>query len=251
MEKYSGIRFKERDFTIFDDFIIPAWGGAAFAQLAYTLGDFEIAAGARLDYEFSSMEYDCRSLVHYTTKKNSIFYAPLLTEFVGKTEKNRLICTTCGHATVFDKNYCADGKTISELHAEQMEYLKTLKDYCFEQKTTIHRFDKRRGVMTERGEGICRLTEGAIVYEGTEDGKEVRYEKTPAELQALIYTEGKHFQFYEGKELCFFYPEDRNACAKWSMLWDILRERVMYSEKLRAVRRDLEKAESELVSSDG
>lgn len=86
MEKYSGIRFKERDFTIFDDFIIPAWGGAAFAQLAYTLGDFEIAAGARLDYEFSSMEYDCRSLVHYTTKKNSIFYAPLLTEFVGKTE---------------------------------------------------------------------------------------------------------------------------------------------------------------------
>jgi 1-acyl-sn-glycerol-3-phosphate acyltransferase/DNA-directed RNA polymerase subunit RPC12/RpoP len=177
-----------------------------------------------------------------------LFRCPLCgAEFVGKTEKNRLICTTCGHATVFDKNYCADGKTISELHAEQMEYLKTLKDYCFEQKTTIHRFDKRRGVMTERGEGICRLTEGAIVYEGTEDGKEVRYEKTPAELQALIYTEGKHFQFYEGKELCFFYPEDRNVCAKWSMLWDIQRERVMQIEKLRSARRDLEKAESELL----
>ena len=54
---------------------------------------------------------------------------------------------------------------------------------------------------------------------------------------------------YEGKELCFFYPEDRNACAKWSMLWDIQRERVMQIEKLRSARRDLEKAESELLSA--
>ena len=171
-------------------------------------------------------------------------------EFAGETEKNSLICKTCGHTQVFDKNYLSDGKTISDLHAEQIEYLKTLKDYTFEEKVTIHRFDKRIGVMTERGEGICRMTEAGIVYEGTEDGKQVRYEKTPAELQALIYTEGKHFQFYEGKELCFFYPEDRNACAKWSMLWDIQRERVMHAEHLRAVRRDLEKAENELAIAE-
>jgi outer membrane receptor protein involved in Fe transport len=30
------------------------------------------------------MDYDCRSLVHYTTKDNSVFYAPLPTVFVGK-----------------------------------------------------------------------------------------------------------------------------------------------------------------------
>ncbi len=171
-------------------------------------------------------------------------------EFAGETEKNRLICKTCGYTQVFDKNYLADGKTISDLHAEQIEYLKTLKDYAFEEKVSIHRFEKRLGVMTERGKGICRFTEGGIVYEGTEDGKQVRYEKTPVELQALIYTEGKHFQFYEGKELCFFYPEDRNVCAKWSMLWDIQRERVMHAEHLRAVRRDLEKAENELAMAE-
>ncbi len=180
-----------------------------------------------------------------------LFRCPLCgAEFAGETKKNRLRCTTCGHTKVFDKNYCADGKTISELHAEQMAYLETLKDYCFEEKTTIHRFDKRLGVMTERGEGVCRFTENGITYEGTEDGKEVRYEKTPTELQALIYTEDKHFQFYEGKELCFFYPEDRNVCAKWSMLWDILRHRVMRHEKLRAARHDLEMAENELVASE-
>lgn len=166
-------------------------------------------------------------------------------EFKGETEKNRLRCTACGHELVFDHNYLADGKTISDLHAELMEYLKTLKDYHFEEKVTIHRFDKRRGVMTQRGEGVCRFDESGIVYEGTEDGKEVRYEKTPEELQALIYTEGKHFQFYVDKELRFFYPEDRSICAKWSMLWDILRARSDRSAKLHA---DLEKLEQELAT---
>ena len=180
-----------------------------------------------------------------------LFRCPLCgAEFSGVTKKNRLTCTTCGHVRVFDKNYTSEGKTISELHAEQMEYLKTLKDYSFEEKVTIHRFDKARGVMTERGSGVCRFDESGIVYEGTEDGEEVRYEKTPAELQALIYTEDKHFQFYENKELCFFYPENRTVCAKWSMLWDILRERFVLSEKLRDARRDLEKAEGELSLSE-
>ncbi len=166
-------------------------------------------------------------------------------EFEGETKKNCLRCTVCGHERVFDKNYLSDGKTISDLHAEQMEYLKTLKDYHFEEKVTIHRFDKRLGVMTERGSGVCRFDENGIVYEGTEDGCEVRYEKTPAELQALIYTEEKHFQFYVGKELRFFYPQNRSVCAKWSMLWDILRERSDRSLKLHS---DLEKLEQEIAT---
>ena len=166
-------------------------------------------------------------------------------EFAGETVKNRLRCTTCGHERVFDMNYVTEGKTISDLHAELMDHLRSLKDYHFEEKVTLHRFDMRRGVMTERGSGVCRFDENGIVYEGTADGENVRYEKTPAELQALIYTEGKHFQFYVGKELCFFYPEDRNVCAKWSMLWDIQREKCSRSAKLQA---DLEKLEHELAS---
>ena len=177
-----------------------------------------------------------------------LFRCPMCgAEFAGETKKNRLRCTVCGHERVFDSSYLSDGKTISDLHAEQMEYLGTLKDYHFKQKVSVHCFDKRRGVMTERGSGVCRFDESGIVYEGTEAGKEVRYEKTPAELQALIYTEGKHFQFYVGKELHFFYPEDRTVCAKWSMLWDILRERSVRAAKLHA---DLEKLEQQIAKSE-
>ena len=86
IEKYSGVCFKERDFTIYDNFTIPAWGAAGYAQVTYSLGDFDFSAGAHLNYEYSSMDYDSRSLVHYTTKSNSIFYAPLLTVFEGETE---------------------------------------------------------------------------------------------------------------------------------------------------------------------
>lgn len=86
IEKHSGVRLKEREFTIYDYFTIPAWGAAAYAQFTYSLGAFDFCAGVRADYEYSSMEYDSRSLVHYTTKSNSIFYAPLLTEFVGERE---------------------------------------------------------------------------------------------------------------------------------------------------------------------
>ena len=165
-------------------------------------------------------------------------------EFEGETKKNRLHCTACGHEHIFDKNYLSDGKTISDLHAEQMKYLKNLKDYHFEEKVSLYCFDQRRGVMTERGSGVCRFDETGIVYEGTKDGSEVRYEKTPEELQALIYTEEKHFQFYVGKELHFFYPENRNVCAKWSMLWDILREKSDRNIKLYS---DFEKLEQELA----
>ncbi len=95
IEKYSGVRFKERSFTIADDFTMPSWGAAAYAQLSYTFGAFDFSAGARVDYEYASMDYDSRSLVHYTTKSNSIFYAPLSTEFVGKKEIDEVEFMPC------------------------------------------------------------------------------------------------------------------------------------------------------------
>lgn len=86
IEKYSGIHLREREFTIYDDFTIPAWGTAGYAQISYSIGAFDISAGARINYEYSSMDYNSRSLIHYTTKSNSIFHAPLLTVYDGRKE---------------------------------------------------------------------------------------------------------------------------------------------------------------------
>ena len=77
------LSFRDDSFTIYDDFIIPAYGAAAFVQLGYNVGAFELSAGLRLDYEKSSMDYDSRALVYYTTYRNSNDYFPMPVSFKG------------------------------------------------------------------------------------------------------------------------------------------------------------------------
>ena len=64
------LSFEEDNFVIADDFVIPAFGVAAFVQGGVSLGGFDITAGLRVDYEYSSMSYDSRSTVHYSTYKD-------------------------------------------------------------------------------------------------------------------------------------------------------------------------------------
>ena len=77
------LSFRDDSFTIYDDFIIPTYGAAAFVQLGCNVGAFELSAGLRLDYEKSSMDYDSRALVYYTTYRNSNDYFPMPVSFKG------------------------------------------------------------------------------------------------------------------------------------------------------------------------
>lgn len=84
------LSFRDDNFTIDDDFVIPAYGAAAYLQLGYRLGAFELSAGLRLDYERSTMDYDSRSVVHYKTYKSSNDYTALPVEFVGDNSTDAL-----------------------------------------------------------------------------------------------------------------------------------------------------------------
>ena len=78
------LSFKEDNFVIADDFVIPAFGAAAFVQGGVSLGGFDIKAGLRVDYEYSSMDYDSRSTVHYSTYKDLRDSNELNTVFKGR-----------------------------------------------------------------------------------------------------------------------------------------------------------------------
>ena len=84
------LSFRDDNFTIEDDFVIPAYGAAAYVQLGYKVAGFELSAGLRLDYERSTMDYDSRSLVHYKTYKNSEEYTALPVYFVGDNSTDAL-----------------------------------------------------------------------------------------------------------------------------------------------------------------
>lgn len=77
------LSFKDDNFVINDDFIIPTYGAAAYVQFGYKIGRFEISGGLRVDYEYSSMEYDSRAQVHYKTYKDHTEYMLLNSDFVG------------------------------------------------------------------------------------------------------------------------------------------------------------------------
>ncbi len=82
------LSFAEDNFVINDDFTIPACGAAAYVQLGYKIGAFEIKGGVRVDYEYTSMDYDSYSLVHFKTHKNRTEYSPLHSRFKGSKSQD-------------------------------------------------------------------------------------------------------------------------------------------------------------------
>lgn len=78
------LSFKEDNFVIYDDFVIPAFGVAAFVQGGFSLNGFDVKAGLRVDYEYSSMSYDSHSTVHYSTYKDIAGYDVMNTVFKGQ-----------------------------------------------------------------------------------------------------------------------------------------------------------------------
>lgn len=78
------LSFREDNFVIEDDFVIPAFGVAAFVQGGFSFKGLDVKAGLRVDYEYSSMDYDSRSTVHYSTYRDLRDSNELNTVFKGK-----------------------------------------------------------------------------------------------------------------------------------------------------------------------
>ena len=51
------VRWDSREFVLDSDFKMPSWGMSAYHESKFTLGDFRLSLGGRLDYERVSMSY--------------------------------------------------------------------------------------------------------------------------------------------------------------------------------------------------
>ena len=90
-EEGEELSFKEDNFVIYDDFVIPAFGIAAFVQGGYSYKGLDIRAGLRVDYEYSSMSYESRSTVHYSTYEDLHDMQELNTVFSGVKAVDALV----------------------------------------------------------------------------------------------------------------------------------------------------------------
>lgn len=65
------------------------------------------------------------------------------------------------------------------------------------------------------GEGVCTLSRHGFNYIGTENGEEVDLNFTFSSIYRLLFGAGVDFEFYIGKELYFFVPEEKRSCVDW------------------------------------
>lgn len=64
------IKWDSREFTLSSDFTIPTWGIAGYGQADWSVGDFTLTAGLRLDYEHSTLRYRSHCVTGYTVMHN-------------------------------------------------------------------------------------------------------------------------------------------------------------------------------------
>lgn len=167
------LSFRDSNFTIYDDFVIPTYGAAAFLQLGYKWKGFELSAGLRLDYERSRMDYDSRALVYYKTYRNVSDYAPLAVEFTGDNSVDALellpsfsLSYREGWGSVYAsarKGFKAGGfntQLFSDILQSKMTYALIGRDYETDASSTVYR--PETNWTYELGAHISPLSSGAL-----------------------------------------------------------------------------------------
>ena len=109
---------------------------------------------------------------------------------------------------------------------EQKAFLGDPTEFSDSQFCTVKRMNLKKGEMQDCGSGTCTLSNGVITFQGEIDGEQKTFSHNLQTLFALAFGVGEEFEFYYDKVLYFFYPQDRLKVIKWSMVWDMLQERI-------------------------
>lgn len=80
------ILIEESFFPISSSFIIPAYGVAIYNQTSYQWKKWRITGGLRGDFEYTSMKYDSRALIHYRFTMTMPHFKLLETRYNGQEQ---------------------------------------------------------------------------------------------------------------------------------------------------------------------
>ena len=135
-----------------------------------------------------------------------------------------LICTACGAVHHLDEHYrftdelCDIPGYYDKIKAMEKDALSDSINLEAEVETVIFADEKPK---KRKEKGVCTLNRDAFTYRSENIQFEIPTEKIPA----LAFSGGEEFELYHGNELYYFYPlTDRNQCAQWSLIIDLLRE---------------------------
>ena len=137
---------------------------------------------------------------------------------------SELRCTACGrvHRLGDDYRFTTAPRTIAEWYDRIREAeSRLLDDFRLETevKTVIY---GANGSPKRREKGVCTLDPSGFSYRSDSTAFSLSAEKLPA----LAFSSGAEFELYHENELYYFYPTtQRQQCARWALLVDLLASR--------------------------
>lgn len=140
------------------------------------------------------------------------------------SEGNDLICRACGIRHTLDEHYrFSDGiGTIPDYY----DAIRRLEEPELSELTLRAEVETKifgaGGGPTRRERGVCTLDKDAFRYRSDSVDFAIPTERLPA----LAFSCGEEFELYYEGELYYFYPtEQRQQCARWALMADLLTER--------------------------
>ena len=185
--------------------------------------DFDFALENNLQYVSKTKAEGLENVLYYCPKCHK--------EFSFKTKGNNITCSHCGFELHINNNYQFDDnefniKNIHEFYELIKEYEKEqLKNdnYTLSCDVKIKKFNFKNKKFNEKGIGKCTLNKNEFTYSG--NLKVSNFTINLNTLKALAFSCGEEFECYYNDELYYFYPiTNKQQCAKWAMIVDIINE---------------------------
>lgn len=177
--------------------------------------------------------------IHYRSRRlaegleNILTVCPKCGEsYTISTKGHNLFCKNCGKLTALSDRYAFDEgfpfRHPGQWYDWQKERMgaKIAADPAFSISAEVElRLPGRGNSLTRHGgNGVCTLDRSGLTYEGTRDGEQVQLHFTLERIYRLLFGAGVNFEIYDGSEILYFVPENKQSCADWYMASMILHD---------------------------
>ena len=197
----------------------------------------------RLNYdEFAWLK--TRPEIRYRNKKLAEGLENVLTtcpkcggKYTVTAKGHELFCTNCGKLTAlsdrygFDEGFCFEN--FAEWYRWQKDQLQEQilrdNDYTLTSQVELRLPGSGRFLTRSAGRGVCTLNRQGLCYKGTRDGEPWEISFSLRRVYRLLFGAGENFEIYNGNEILYFVPDNRQSSVEWYMTSLILYD-LMYGD---------------------
>lgn len=148
------------------------------------------------------------------------------------TSGSKVLCEHCGYLTSLDERYAFDERFIFRSFADWYDWQKDLlekeilgdPDFSLSSKVELRLPGTGKALTRHGGEGVCTLSRDGLTYTGTKDGESVVLKFSLQRIYRLLFGAGENFEIYNGTEILYFVPENKQSSVDWYMTSMILHD---------------------------